>query len=125
MTLLQPLWPEQMEAMASELQALGEYLGDDHDLTVLRQTVEARFVQNVNPRELEILKSLIHQRQLELRAAAWAIGVRFYAENPSAFCDRLAGYWRIWRGEKKASLESAQTLKPLRDSGKSQTPIGA
>src|SRR5262249_46091072 len=38
-TLLRPLWPEQMDAMASELEALGEYLGDDHDLFVLQESL--------------------------------------------------------------------------------------
>jgi len=52
---------------------------------------------------------LIDERQRELRAGALALGSRFYTEKPSAFCDRLAGYWRIWRGEKKPGIEGAET----------------
>ena len=100
-SLLRPVWPEQMDALASELETLGEYLGDDHDLVVLRQAVEEQCADDGNTRELETLNGLIEQRQRELRAAALALGARFYAEKPSTFCNRLAGYWKTWRREKK------------------------
>lgn len=47
--------------------------------------------------ELEVFCGLIEQRQRELRRVAMALGARFYAEKPSAFCQRLANYWKIWR----------------------------
>ena len=96
-----------MDAVASELETLGEYLGDDHDLVVLRQAVEKQCAGDGNIRELETLHGLIEQRQREVRVAAQALGARFYAEKPSAFCDRLAGYWQIWRGEKRSRVESS------------------
>lgn len=107
-TLLRPVWPEQMDAMASELEALGEYLGDDHDLVILRQAVEEQCADDGHSRELETLKGLIEERQRELRAAALELGARFYAEKPWAFCNRLAGYWQIWRGEKKPCDQDAE-----------------
>ena len=108
-TLLRRLWPEQMEAMAHGLETLGEYLGDDHDLEMLQLEVEAKCSDDGNTREVETLKALIDERQRELRAAALALGSRFYAEKPSAFRARLAGYWRLWRHEKKPGIEAAET----------------
>src|SRR6185436_16307976 len=35
--LLRPIWPEQMCAVADELEALSEQLGDDHDLVMLKE----------------------------------------------------------------------------------------
>jgi CHAD domain-containing protein len=99
--LLQPVWREQMEAMASELETLGESLGEDHDLVVLKYDLEERSIGNGNAQEMETLNGLIEQRQRDLRAAALALGARFYSEKPSVFCNRLAGYWRTWRREKK------------------------
>jgi CHAD domain-containing protein len=99
-SLLRPVWPEQMDATARELETLGEYLGDDHDLFVLQQSVREQCAGDRDGRELEILHGLIEERQRELRAAAFALGRRFYAEKPSAFCERLAGYWYTWRREK-------------------------
>ncbi|MCI0540934.1 MAG: CHAD domain-containing protein [Verrucomicrobiales bacterium] len=108
-TLLRRLWPEQMDAMERELEALGEHLGDDHDLVMLRQAVEEKGASVGNPRELELLNGLIEERQRKLRTAALAVGSRFYAEKPSAFSNRLARYWQVWRGEKAPSLKSAET----------------
>jgi CHAD domain-containing protein len=99
--LLRPVWPEQIDAIAGELDMLGNNLGDDHDLVVLKQDVAERFTGRVGALELETLNGLIEERQRELRAAALAVGVRFYAEKPSAFCDRLGRYWKTWRREKK------------------------
>ena len=100
-TLLRRVWPEQIDAIARELEMLGEYLGDDHDLVMLRLAIEETCAGERHPRELEILNGLIEERRRQLRTAALAIGARFYAEKPSAFCKRLAGYWKIWRREKK------------------------
>lgn len=102
--LLQPVWREQMEAMAGELDALGKKLGEDHDLHVLAQDLEA-WVGN-HALETSTLRGSIAQRQGELRIAAMAIGARFYAEKSSVFCHRLAGYWHTWRKEKKRPVRS-------------------
>ena len=103
--LLHPVWPEQMEAVARELEMLGQGLGEDHDLVVLRQDLERRSIPN--PQELQTLNGLIEQRQRELRADALELGARFYAEKSSAFCDRLAGYWQTWRSQKKSPARPA------------------
>ena len=97
MRMLQPMWSQELEAMADELKALSEYLGDDNDLTVLSQSIDGDFGRDADALELETIKGLIGKRQRQLRASALALGARFYFEKPSAFCDRLAGYWRIWR----------------------------
>ena len=107
--LLQSVWPEQMDATASELDALGECLGDDHDLVVLRQDVHARSIGDGTAREIEMLNGLIEERQHELRVTALELGARFYAEKPSIFCHRLAGYWKSWRREKKPITQLAAT----------------
>ncbi len=101
--LLERVWPEQMEAIAGELEKLGEYLGDDHDLVVLRQVVAKRATDKLRPRELETLNRLIEQRQRQLRAAALGIGKGFYAEKSASFCKRIAGYWKLWRRNQKPS----------------------
>jgi len=108
-TLLRPVWPEQMDAIAGELESLGECLGDDHDLVVLQHAVEKLCKGDRNARELEILNGLTEQRHRELRDAAGALGARFYAEKPSMFCNRLARYWRTWRHEKEFVARAADT----------------
>jgi len=91
-----PIWPEQLEAVQRELKALGQYLGDDHDLFMLRTAMLDRYSANASSGELEMLYGLITQRQDELRRQALALGARFYAEKPSRFCQRLGDYWHVW-----------------------------
>jgi len=107
--LLRRVWPEQMDAMAEELETLGENLGEDHDLVMLQATAGEMYAAGHLP-ELKALIGLIDERQHELRSAATTIGARFYAEKPSAFCKRLAGYWRIWCREKSPSTVSLKQL---------------
>ncbi len=107
-SLLRRVWPEQIDAISSELGLLEEYLGDHHDLVMLQQKLLDEGLGQGHPRETETLTGLIEQRQKELRDASIAIGARFYAEKPSAFCERLAGYWAIWCREKKNSRQFAE-----------------
>jgi CHAD domain-containing protein len=105
-SMLRSVWCEQMDAMTHELETLGEFLGDDHDLVVLRKALEEK--HDTDRQEMKLLDGLINRRQRELRTAALRLGARFYAEKPFAFCNRLQGYWRVWRGKKKsiAAVES-------------------
>ena len=105
-TLLRPVWPEQMDALAQELETLGEYLGDDHDLFVLQQNLREQCTDESG--ELEILYSLIDERQRELRAAAVALGRRIYAEKPWQFSERLEMYWQAWRRQKRRRVCAAK-----------------
>lgn len=97
--LLRPVSPEQMGAAADDLEKLGEYLGDDHDLHLLELTAAATLV---GPRHREVLgklRRLIKSRQSELRSKALTLGSRFYREAPSIFCENLHQYWRVWRSK--------------------------
>ena len=83
------------------MKLLSQYLGDDHDLVMLRQFVAGHCARRY-AREVKVLDELIDLRQKELRSAAFALGARFYAEKPSSFCRRLENYWRVWRAGEKS-----------------------
>ena len=85
--LLRPAWPAITRAMADELERLGEYLGEDHDLFLLQQFVAE---SGVAPgAEVAALNRRIASRQKRLRAAALKLGARLYAATPGQFCRRL------------------------------------
>lgn len=107
-TLLTPMWPEQLQAVETELDNLGEALGDDHDLFVLHETLRG-MADEVPHTEAALLHGLILEQQQELRAVAIALGERFYAESPNKFCDRMGRYWSVWRRE-KISNAARETL---------------
>ncbi len=108
--LLEPIWPEQMAATSEELERLGELLGDEHDLHVLRQAALKKSVYRDAKAEVDALLSLIDQRRLELRHAALAMSARLLDESASAFCQRLHRYWKLWK--KKTKPSSSASILP-------------
>jgi CHAD domain-containing protein len=99
--LLCAIWPEQMRAAESELDVLGECLGDAHDLALLTEPRTLKRFRKCSEEEAEALSALVEKRQSELHHSALMMGARFYLEKPSIFCDRLKHYWKRWRRERK------------------------
>lgn len=96
--LLRDVWPGMLKAQASELDDLGELLGDDHDLAVLReQLVAPDGVGAGLVVDLEPVVGAIDAQRARLQAQAVAIGTRVYAEKPKAFADRHRAYLKVAR----------------------------
>ena len=94
---LQPLWPGPIGELADQAHQLADYLGDDHDLSVLRARIlyhKAEFPAAAPRGEL---LSLIDRLRTELRDKAMVLGRRLYKEKPSAFEARFGQYWRDWQ----------------------------
>ena len=104
--ILQPLWPDLLDELADQLHDLSDFLGDDHDLAELRQTVIVQPEMFEDERDLQALIALIDRRRAELEAAARPLGERIYVEKPAEFVDRMAAYWLIWR-------EQARSAEPI------------
>lgn len=94
--LLYPAWPAKMRVMTNELELLGEQLGDDHDLVLLKQFVTETCADQI--REVKALNKLIESRRKELRAAALKLGSRLYAGMPAVVCRQWVNHWNTWRG---------------------------
>lgn len=93
--LLRDAWPGVMKAQAAELDELGELLGDDHDLAVLRDELTAPDGVGAGiAADLEPVVAAIDDRRAELQGRALAVGARVYAEKPSAFARRHRAYLR-------------------------------
>lgn len=107
--LLRSIFPREIETITSGLDQLDEYLGDDHDLAMLALELKELRADHNGQREFEALNGLIQIRQGELRTAALSLGVRFYGERSSVFCNRIAGYWEIWRKGKRAGKKKPTT----------------
>ena len=89
--LLRRVWPDVLEAMEDTADELGERLGADHDLAVLRDRVESE--PALAPAVQEALLDRIDTRRKEHQREAIALGRRLYAEKPSALRQRLGRLW--------------------------------
>jgi CHAD domain-containing protein len=97
--LLREIWPGVLQAQAGELGALGELLGDDHDLAVLHdQLTSPDGVGAGLAVDLEPVVAVIDARRADLQTRALAIGARVYAETPGAFARRHRTYLKVARG---------------------------
>jgi CHAD domain-containing protein len=92
--LLAGLWPRQIGSRRKEVKALGEMLGDEHDLWVLQARLAA-FADD----SARIMVRSAEYRRAKLRSAMRPLGQRLFAERPRALARRFEAYWRAARGE--------------------------
>jgi CHAD domain-containing protein len=95
MEALTPIWPAVVGTAATELDHLGETLGEEHDMAVFERTLERD--GRIPGNERDLLLVLAHAERARLQAEARPLGARLYAEKPAAFVARIGSYWDAWR----------------------------
>lgn len=97
--ILRPIWSEMIGEWIEQTHDLSDYLGEDHDLAVLKKLLLTQPKRFNHENTLETLIALIDRRQEELRSAAILLGKKIYTEKPQEFVSRLGNYWQIWHSE--------------------------
>ena len=105
--LLQDAWPSVLKSRRQELHALGELLGDDHDLAVLRARLHAGPEEHGGTDLVAALTGLLDRRRATLQVRADHLGARLFAERPGAFVDRVGAYWDAWAAGRAADARLA------------------
>lgn len=101
MRLLRPVWKGPLKARRDETHLLADYLGDDHDLSILLETLLAAPSEFGGESTTEAAVGLIRQRQVELRTLARPLGQRLFAEKSRRFVRRMNRYWQAWQAAVK------------------------
>jgi CHAD domain-containing protein len=101
--VLEPLWPGMIGELADQAHQLADYLGDEHDLSVLCEQALAHPDAFRDGDSRGALLALIDRCRSQLREKSLLLGARLYMEKPRPFADRFAKYWRDWRAEKSAA----------------------
>ncbi len=97
--LLQDLWKKPIKAYRKELHQLSDYLGDEHDLAVLAETLNGEPQRFPPSTDLEAFHTLITRRRNELRAAAEPLGRKIYSSKPKRLEKRFGDYWAAWQDQ--------------------------
>jgi CHAD domain-containing protein len=100
--LIEDADPGTLEPLADHAHDLSDFLGDDHDLALLRDQVERRPGAFSDPADRRHLRDRIDQRRGELQFAAISLGGRIYAEKPKRFTKVLEKRWDAWREREPA-----------------------
>jgi CHAD domain-containing protein len=93
--LLRPVWPSVMKARASALNELSELLGDDHDLAVLRASLQADPARFGGEVHAGTTSALLDRRRADLQRDAISLGRRVYADRPKAMERRILRWWEV------------------------------
>jgi CHAD domain-containing protein len=104
--LLRDAWRPVLDPWREELHALTDFLGDDHDLAVLRGALASDDVAT-SPDHRATLEALIDRRRAELQARAQPLGARLLAEPADAFVHRMSRFWSARHAE--STLDEALT----------------
>ncbi len=93
MRLLELAAPSMLTPLVARLDDLAESLGDDHDLAVLVEHMEAAPRSYGGKRSVQRAVELARRQQDELRRRAFRLGATIYAEPAPSLVGRVATYW--------------------------------
>jgi CHAD domain-containing protein len=97
--LLENLWTDMMSAYEKSLKDLETWLGDDHNLVVLKERVLSEPAFYGRQEDIELLLELVEKHQKELRDKSLALAERIYEEKPRALTQHMRHLWDTWRHE--------------------------
>jgi CHAD domain-containing protein len=97
--LLATAWPAVLKARAAEAKRLSELLGDHRDLKLYADFLASAEAPKLSAEAQTDLSCLVARRLADLEREAFALGARFFAEEPGAVAARLARFYRIWERE--------------------------
>ena len=92
--LLEPMKMRELRDFGEKLHTLSIYLGEDHDLAVLRKAL----VDSVeNDMSMTRVVGAIDVSRRKLQQAAVRLGKRIYSEKPKSLIERMEIDWKVWR----------------------------
>jgi CHAD domain-containing protein len=93
--LLTPIAAGPVGELADEFHHLADYLGDEHDLAVLRERAAAP-AAGLSETASSALTTFIERRREELQDKAFALGERLYADKCKTFVHGFQKQWTDW-----------------------------
>jgi len=93
--LLRDASPSVLGSIIGQLDDLADALGDDHDLAVLVEQLDADPERFGPPDAVAHARRLARDQQVELRSRAFRSGAVIFAEPEQAFVSRIESYWRL------------------------------
>ena len=102
MRLLVDAWPDWIHGYENSLKDLEMWLGDHHNLQVLRQILAAKPRLYGQPENVNLSLDLAGKYQRELRKNALSLGDRIYEEKPGRFRKQIEDFYEAWQSQPKS-----------------------
>jgi CHAD domain-containing protein len=119
--LLENLWSDVIKGYEGSLKNLETFLGDDHNLVLLKDRLLAEPESYGKEKRVELTLRLIDKYRKELRDNAVSLGNRIYQEKPKQLTRRMKKLWEEWQAEPE-SLEKFEKDQKQADKAR-QHPI--
>ncbi len=103
--LLEPAWNDMLKAYGDVLKNIQSWLGDDHNLTVLRDVIAQAEIDGRGVKGAEKLLTVMERHQTQLREQAFTAGVRVYFRKPTQVLKEMEFLWRA-PAEKPETVEA-------------------
>ncbi|ELR70442.1 hypothetical protein C900_03696 [Fulvivirga imtechensis AK7] len=87
------VWPNVMNAYTTELDSLADFLGLDHDLSILHEQISGGRVNFKDEAEKGLLSALINFQRDQLQRLAFLLGSNLYQDDPDSFAKKITAYW--------------------------------
>ena len=95
--VLQPIASGEIGELADRAHKLSDYLGDHHDLAVLRDKVKANEPAFAAVGGTGALLAFIERCQRQLSEKAFRSGSRIFSKRPKQFAAGVGESWRVWQ----------------------------
>jgi len=97
MRLFREIGGKQFGRLEKDAKELGELLGTDHDLGVLKDSLyRDREAAGIDESAFPEIERLIEERRSNLQRKAWKLGSECYREKPRRFVERFVECWEDW-----------------------------
>jgi CHAD domain-containing protein len=103
--LLESIWTEVMQAHEASLKELETWLGEDHNVSVLREKLEENPGDFGGEQTVRVFLALAEEYQKELQEKALGLAERVYAEKPRTFIEDIGALWDAWQKQPPAMKE--------------------
>ena len=90
---LSPLRPGLLDALESEMSQLTDYLGDDHDLFVLRKMIEQN--ELMADGTVRSVFRTMEERRNTLQESAKSLSQKLFYQKPKRFVEPFAFWWEV------------------------------
>jgi CHAD domain-containing protein len=93
---IEPVWPKRLRRTIKRLRNLGDQLGVDHDLSVLKRVLIASPEKYGGTDAVEKVVACLDEQSAMLREECESSGKKLFSEKPRKFARKLERHWKDW-----------------------------
>ncbi|MBV8895450.1 MAG: CHAD domain-containing protein [Acidobacteriaceae bacterium] len=112
--LLESLWTGVLQARESSLKELETWLGDDHNLVVLHEKLNADPARYGGEENVRLFTTLMDDYSKELREKSLSLGARIYEQKPKLLVREMSKLWDAWQSQPASMQDEKEQRAPAR-----------